>query len=227
MKRLITLGVGAAIGYLLGSREGRQNLDKFAKNAQKLWNDPKTQEQVHKAASTVKEKAPGVADKATGLADKAADSIRDRAPGVADKASAAAHAVADKATAATQDLADRAGTTSQQSDGGKHASAGVRGVIGYRPAGWASHPRPVPARRWQRAGPLLSVPPLDQQEKTPVPAQGTGVFSSFGTSARGCGLSASGVRVPQRPGAPAGSGAPSTSGRPAAPAACRPPWGPG
>ncbi|HRO28931.1 YtxH domain-containing protein [Citricoccus sp.] len=124
MKRLITLGVGAAIGYLLGSREGRQNLDKFAKNAQKLWNDPKTQEQVHKAASTVKDKAPGVADKATGLADKAADSIRDRAPGVADKASAAAHAVADKATAATQGLADRAGTTSQDS-GGKHASAGT------------------------------------------------------------------------------------------------------
>jgi hypothetical protein len=125
MKRLITLGVGAAIGYLLGSREGRQNLDKFAKNAQKLWNDPKTQEQVHKAASTVKDKAPGVADKATHLADKAADSIRDRAPGVADKASAAAHAVADKATSATQGLADKAGTASPDSAGGKHSSAGT------------------------------------------------------------------------------------------------------
>jgi ElaB/YqjD/DUF883 family membrane-anchored ribosome-binding protein len=123
MKRLITLGVGAAIGYLLGSREGRQNLDKFAKNAQKLWNDPKTQEQVHKAASTVKDKAPGVADKAAGLADKAADSIRDRAPGLADKASAAAHAAADKASSATQGLADKAGTTSQESASGRHASA--------------------------------------------------------------------------------------------------------
>ncbi|MDI3329433.1 MAG: hypothetical protein QJR09_01710 [Micrococcus sp.] len=119
MKRLITLGFGAAIGYLLGSREGRQNLDKFAKNAQKLWNDPKTQEQVHRAASTVKDKAPGVADKATGLADKAAHSFHDRAPGVADKFSAAAHTVADKATSATQGLADKAGS------GGKHTSAGT------------------------------------------------------------------------------------------------------
>jgi ElaB/YqjD/DUF883 family membrane-anchored ribosome-binding protein len=125
MKRLITLGVGAAIGYLLGSREGRQNLDKFAKNAQKLWNDPKTQEQVHKAASTVKDKAPGVADKAAGLADKAADSIRDRAPGVADKASAAAHSVADKASHATQGLADKASSASGDSAGGRHASAGT------------------------------------------------------------------------------------------------------
>lgn len=121
MKRLITLGVGAAIGYLLGSREGRQNLDKFSKNAQKLWNDPKTQEQVQKAASTVKDRAPGVADKATELADKAADSIRDRAPGVADKASAAAHTMADRATSTTQGLADRASTASQESTGGKHA----------------------------------------------------------------------------------------------------------
>lgn len=119
MMRLFTLGVGAAIGYLLGSREGRQNLDKFAKNAQKLWNDPKTQEQVHKATSAVKDKAPGVADKATQLADKAADSIRDRAPGVADKASAAAHSLADKATATTQDLADKA--SSSDAAGGKHA----------------------------------------------------------------------------------------------------------
>lgn len=124
MKRIITLGVGAAIGYLLGSREGRQNLDKFAKNAQKLWNDPKTQDQVQKAASTVKDKAPGVAEKASGLADKAADSMRDRAPGMADKTSAAAHAAADKAASATQNLADKASTASQQSTG-KHASAGT------------------------------------------------------------------------------------------------------
>lgn len=44
--RLITLGVGAALGYFLGSREGRQNLNKMTNNAQKFWNDPKTQEKV-------------------------------------------------------------------------------------------------------------------------------------------------------------------------------------
>lgn len=44
--RLITLGIGAALGYFLGSREGRQNLNKMTSNAQKFWNDPKTQEKV-------------------------------------------------------------------------------------------------------------------------------------------------------------------------------------
>ena len=36
--RLITLGLGAALGYLLGSAEGRKNLEKMTQNAQKLWN---------------------------------------------------------------------------------------------------------------------------------------------------------------------------------------------
>ena len=44
--RLITLAVGAAAGYFLGSREGRKNLGKMTSNAQKFWNDPKTQEKV-------------------------------------------------------------------------------------------------------------------------------------------------------------------------------------
>ena len=77
MKRLITLGIGAALGYLLGSREGRRNLDRFAQNAQSFWNDPKTQEQVQRATNTVKEQAPVVADKAAGLAGRATDAVKD------------------------------------------------------------------------------------------------------------------------------------------------------
>jgi NADH dehydrogenase/NADH:ubiquinone oxidoreductase subunit G len=117
MKRLITLGIGAAIGYLLGSREGRQNLDKFAKNAQKFWKDPKTQEQVHKAADAVKHQAPVVADKATGLADKATDALKDRAPDLAAKANAAAHTAAEKGSSAAQHLADSASAAAEKSTG--------------------------------------------------------------------------------------------------------------
>jgi hypothetical protein len=120
MKRLITLGVGAALGYLLGSREGRQNLDKFAKNAQKFWHDPKTQQQVQKATTAVKEQAPVVAEKASGLADQATDALKDRAPGLAAKANSAAHTVADKGSAAAQNLADQASAAADKSTGGKH-----------------------------------------------------------------------------------------------------------
>ncbi|REE04350.1 YtxH domain-containing protein [Citricoccus nitrophenolicus] len=121
MKRLITLGIGAALGYLLGSREGRKNLDKFAKNAQSFWNDPKTQDQVQKATTAVKDQAPVVANKAAGLADKATDALKDKAPGLSEKANSAAHTMADKGSAAAQDLADRASSAADKS-AGKHAS---------------------------------------------------------------------------------------------------------
>jgi hypothetical protein len=125
MKRLITLGIGAALGYLLGSREGRKNLDKFAKNAQSFWNDPKTQDQVQKATqkatTAVKDQAPVVADKAAGLADKATDALKDKAPGLSEKANSAAHTMTDKGSAAAQDLADKASSAAEKS-AGKHAS---------------------------------------------------------------------------------------------------------
>ena len=54
--RLITLGLGAALGYLLGSAEGRKNLEKMTQNAQKLWNDPKTQEKVGQVQETAQQK---------------------------------------------------------------------------------------------------------------------------------------------------------------------------
>lgn len=123
MKRLITLGIGAALGYLLGSREGRQNLDKFAKNAQSFWNDPKTQDQVQRATATVKEQAPGVADRAAGLADKATEAVKDKAPNLAekaDKANAAVHSATRKGADTTQGLADKASSAAEKSTG-KHA----------------------------------------------------------------------------------------------------------
>lgn len=124
MKRLITLGIGAALGYLLGSREGRKNLDKFARNAQGFWNDPKTQEQVQHATSTVKQQAPAVAEKAAGLADKATEAVKEKAPKLAekaDKANAAAHTATEKGATATQGLADRASEAAEKSTG-KHTS---------------------------------------------------------------------------------------------------------
>lgn len=132
MKRLITLGIGAALGYLLGSREGRQNLDKFAKNAQGFWNDPKTQEQVQRATSTVKDQAPGLAEKAAGLADKATEAVKDKAPNLAekaDKANAAAHSATEKGANAAQGLADKASDAAEKSTG-KHTTGDTEASSG-------------------------------------------------------------------------------------------------
>ena len=79
--RIVTLGVGVAIGYYLGNREGRAQAEEAARQAQRtvqeFLSDPKTQQRVHETASTVtdtiKEKSPalgGVAEKAADLLDK-------------------------------------------------------------------------------------------------------------------------------------------------------------
>lgn len=71
--RWFTLAVGAAAGYLLGSAEGRQNLQKMTQNAQQLWNDPKTQQKVGQA----KEKATAVASDAKDKAQEKAQEVKD------------------------------------------------------------------------------------------------------------------------------------------------------
>ena len=77
--RVVTFGLGAAVGYYLGNRGGReqarQAFEQAKQSAQNFWTDPKTQEQVHKATEyateTLKEKAP----KLGGVSEKAADLI--------------------------------------------------------------------------------------------------------------------------------------------------------
>ena len=76
--RLITLGIGAALGYLLGSQEGRRNLEKMSNNAKNFWQDPKTQQQVHEATETVKAKAPVVAEQVTTTAKDVTEKVTDK-----------------------------------------------------------------------------------------------------------------------------------------------------
>lgn len=76
--RLITLGIGAALGYLLGSQEGRRNLEKMSNNAKNFWQDPKTQQKVHEATETVKAKAPVVAEQVTTTAKDVTGKVTDK-----------------------------------------------------------------------------------------------------------------------------------------------------
>ena len=62
MKSKILLVVGIGIGYVLGTRAGREKYDKMKATAEKLWNDPRVQKQVNNAEEFVKDKAPEVAE---------------------------------------------------------------------------------------------------------------------------------------------------------------------
>lgn len=62
MKGKILLVVGVGIGYVLGTRAGREKYDQMKAAVEKLWNDPRVQQQVDNAQDFVKDKAPEVAE---------------------------------------------------------------------------------------------------------------------------------------------------------------------
>ncbi len=64
MKGRLLLAAGIGVGFVLGSRAGRQSYEKLKGYAQDLWSDPKVQDRVSDVEDTVREKAPVVQDKA-------------------------------------------------------------------------------------------------------------------------------------------------------------------
>ena len=76
MKGKILFVVGVALGYVLGTRAGRERYEQIKAGAEKVWNDPRVQQQVHTVEEFVKDKAPGLADKATSAAKKVAQTVR-------------------------------------------------------------------------------------------------------------------------------------------------------
>ncbi len=62
MKGKILFVAGLGLGYLLGTRAGREKYDQLKATAQKVWNDPRVQKQVDAVEDFVKDKAPDVAE---------------------------------------------------------------------------------------------------------------------------------------------------------------------
>lgn len=70
---LISLGAGVAIGYMLGTDKGRENLGKLRQSAEEKWNDPKVQDTVRKAEETANNVAHDVASRTKEAAAAASD----------------------------------------------------------------------------------------------------------------------------------------------------------
>ncbi|WP_395639073.1 YtxH domain-containing protein [Pseudolysinimonas sp.] len=62
MKGKILFVAGLGLGYVLGTRAGREKYDQLKTAALKVWNDPRLQKQVDAAQDFVKDKAPEVAE---------------------------------------------------------------------------------------------------------------------------------------------------------------------
>jgi SLT domain-containing protein len=84
VKGKITLLVGGAVGYVLGTRAGRERYDEIVTQARGLWQNPKVQEQAHKATDLAKEKAPEVQKKVADAASSASSAAKSKVSGSSD-----------------------------------------------------------------------------------------------------------------------------------------------
>lgn len=75
MRGKILLVVGLGIGYVLGTRAGREKYDQMKAAASKFWNDPRVQERFDQAEEFVKDKAPDVAEFFSDSAKKVAAQV--------------------------------------------------------------------------------------------------------------------------------------------------------
>lgn len=74
--------IGGAVGYVLGTRAGREQFEKIRSQARKVWEDPRVQGTVsdveQRATGFVKDKAPELKDKVTDAVKQASDTVRSR-----------------------------------------------------------------------------------------------------------------------------------------------------
>lgn len=69
MKKLLVV-IAGGIGYVLGTKAGRERYEQIMGSFNKVKQDPRVQEKAHQAADLAKEKAPLVKDKVSGAASK-------------------------------------------------------------------------------------------------------------------------------------------------------------
>lgn len=75
MKKLLVL-VAGGIGYVLGTKAGRERYEQIRGTFNKVKDDPRVQEKAQQATDLAKEKAPVVKDKVTDAANSAAGKVK-------------------------------------------------------------------------------------------------------------------------------------------------------
>jgi hypothetical protein len=80
MKGKILFVAGLGIGYVLGTRAGREQYEKLKAQVARIWNDPRVQKQVDAAEEFVKDKAPDVAEFVGDQAKKVVSQVAGRKP---------------------------------------------------------------------------------------------------------------------------------------------------
>jgi hypothetical protein len=100
MRGKILFAAGLAVGYVLGTRAGRERYEQLKNAAKGFWNDPRVQHRVDQVEDFVKEKAPEVAEFVSDGAKKVVDQVTGRS--AAKKAPATTSSTAKKPAAAAK-----------------------------------------------------------------------------------------------------------------------------
>ncbi|MGA9746494.1 MAG: hypothetical protein WBQ50_03455 [Nocardioides sp.] len=77
MKKLTLLAAGA-VGYVFGTRAGRERYEQIKAGANKLAQDPRVRAKANEAGAVIKEQAPIVRDKVVDAAGTAKDAAKDK-----------------------------------------------------------------------------------------------------------------------------------------------------
>lgn len=80
MKGKILFVAGLGLGYVLGTRAGREKYEELRTAALKVWNDPRVQKQVDNVEDFVKDKAPEVAEFVSDNAKKVVAQVSGKKP---------------------------------------------------------------------------------------------------------------------------------------------------
>lgn len=90
MKGKILFVAGLGLGYVLGTRAGREKYEELRQAALKVWNDPRVQKQVDAVEDFVKDKAPDVAEFVSDNAKKVVAQVSGKKPATKPAASGSA-----------------------------------------------------------------------------------------------------------------------------------------
>lgn len=174
MKKRLILLAGLGVGYVLGSRTGRQSYEKLKAQLQELWTDPKVQETVEKANQSIREKAPAVADAVQTATDKVTAAAQELdgdedTHGTPGTGSRSTGSTTGPTTGATGAGSTGPGSTRSTSGPGSTASTTGPGSTGAsRPGTPSPTPGPKPTPTPKRADDVVTDPSRSIEDEGPA-----------------------------------------------------------
>ncbi|MBW9216051.1 hypothetical protein KV102_14525 [Mumia sp. zg.B53] len=126
MKGKLALLGGMAVGYVLGTRDGRERFEQIKGKAQSLWNDPTVQQKVSDAQGFAAEKAPEVQEKVVQTAKDTVGKVTNRGEGGDHAAPTSGSSSTGSSTSSGSGLGSSTGGTSTSTPG-SHAGSGSTG----------------------------------------------------------------------------------------------------